>query len=372
MTRRIKKTSKSCGRIPIIEDYKRKKRNKILDFRLNEENQRNCWEVDRQKILSSLAFWRLQDKTQIFESTYSVHFSNRMTHTLIVNDIAREISKVLKLNIPLTEAIALSHDLGHTPFGHAGEEILNELMKDNKGFAHNIQGARVVIYIEWDNLWDKKDLGLALTWEVISGIILHTTKDKNKFKDKLECKINKDIILTPESAVVFYADEIAQRVLDLEDGLRKKIIFKDDIQNIFAKEKDSELKKFFNTERSYNFRPMIIKKYIEEIISNELLDLDYGEIQNFQNEYKNLNRLDLEFENLIDKIHNDSVVKSMNDNGKKILMKLFLYYFDNWEKLDPKVKENEECLNLTRERVISNWIASMGDKYVKDACKNIN
>ena len=154
---------------------------------------RTCFQRDRDRILHSKAFRRLKHKTQVFLSPFDDHFRTRLTHTLEVSQIARTISRSLNLNEDLTEAIALGHDLGHTPFGHCGEGVLNELVPG--GFHHNIQSVRVVEVLE----------KLNLCAETIDGILTHTWGYEPK---------------TPEAQVVQLADKIAYINHDIEDSIR--------------------------------------------------------------------------------------------------------------------------------------------------------
>jgi dGTPase len=394
MGNEIEATTKSNGRCPIIENYDEKDENneyigqKIHDFDIDDEiNDLECWEIDREKIVNSTPFRRLQGKTQIYVSTFGDHYSDRMTHTILVTEIARKISKRLKLNgiieesltEPLIEAISLGHDLGHTPFGHEGEKTLNDLMKncDNGGFAHNIQGARVAIYIEYDKIWSNKNVGMNLTWEVISGIMSHTNKSYEKYNSNVEFKSNKKLIETSEGKVVFYADEIAQRVFDIDDALRTKIIKKDDIRDIW--------KNIFSVELPNSFKQRLIEEYIKDIIENNLLGRNFETI--YKNPYQNIKKLDNELNELIEcKIHCCDIVRIMNKRGRHIIETLFNRYLENWEELDKKVnnekemnikycekdyllpwkiRENKDCFDLSRERVVANYIASMTDSFAE-------
>ena len=163
---------------------------------------RTEYQRDRDRILHSKAFRRLKHKTQVFFSPYDDHFRTRMTHTLEVSQIARTISRALDLNEDLTEAIALGHDLGHTPFGHSGERVLNALMPC--GYKHNVQSVRVVEFIE----------NLNLTMETLDGILNHS----------YDCMPS-----TLEGQVVRISDKIAYINHDIQDALRAKIIKIDDI-----------------------------------------------------------------------------------------------------------------------------------------------
>ncbi len=167
---------------------------------------RTCFQRDTDRIVYSKAFRRLKHKTQVFLQPEGDHYRTRMTHTLEVSRIARTISRGLGLNEDLTEAIALGHDLGHTPFGHAGERLLNEIMPG--GFAHYRQSVRVVDRLE------KNGAGLNLTWEVRNGILCHTKGEA---------------AATLEGQVVKLADHIAYINHDIEDALRGGVIFPMDI-----------------------------------------------------------------------------------------------------------------------------------------------
>lgn len=166
---------------------------------------RTCWQRDRDRILHSKAFRRLKHKTQVFIQPEGDHYRTRLTHTLEVSQVARTIAKALALNEDLTEAISLGHDLGHTPFGHAGEQALNRLLPG--GFRHNEQSLRVVDRLEGEN-------GLNLTVETRDGILCHTGCVQPA---------------TLEGAVVRLADRIAYINHDIDDALRAKVLAKEDL-----------------------------------------------------------------------------------------------------------------------------------------------
>jgi len=169
---------------------------------------RTEFQKDRDRITHSKAFRRLMHKTQVFISPEGDHYRTRLTHTLEVAQIARTVARALKLNEDLTEAIALGHDLGHTPFGHTGEDALDRLLPG--GFRHNEQSARVIEVLENDGL------GLNLTWEVIDGIKNHRTAYSPS---------------TPEGKVVRISDKIAYMNHDVDDAIRAKLISPNDLPN---------------------------------------------------------------------------------------------------------------------------------------------
>ncbi len=172
---------------------------------------RTAFQRDRDKIIHSKSFRRLKHKTQVFISPAEDHFRTRLTHTIEVAQIARTIARALALNEDLTEAIALGHDLGHTPFGHAGEFVLDDILRENYGrrFFHNEQSARVVEVLE------KHGKGLNLTWEVIDGIRNHTPDDPWP--------------KTLEGCIVRFADRIAYLRHDIEDAVTAGILTKRDL-----------------------------------------------------------------------------------------------------------------------------------------------
>lgn len=184
--------AQSCGRVKPIGECPR----------------RTCFQRDRDRIVHCKAFRRLGHKTQVFISPEGDHYRDRLTHTLEVAQIARTIARSLRLNEDLTEAIALGHDLGHTPFGHAGERTLDRLCADIGGFRHNEQSLRVVDHLERDGA------GLNLTMEVRNGIVCHTGKQPAK---------------TPEGRIVHFADRIAYVNHDIDDAVRAGIIIPEDL-----------------------------------------------------------------------------------------------------------------------------------------------
>ena len=176
---------------------------------------RTAFQRDRDRIIHSKSFRRLKHKTQVFIAPPGDHYVTRLTHTLEVAQIARTISRALRLNEDLTEAIALGHDLGHTPFGHVGEEVLNELYHD--GFSHNEQSLRVV------NLLEKDGQGLNLTWEVRDGILNHSKVRADILGD------NRGNAGTLEGQVCRLADAIAYINHDIGDAIRAGIITNNDL-----------------------------------------------------------------------------------------------------------------------------------------------
>jgi dGTPase len=182
-----------------------------------EHGYRTAFQRDRDRIVHTTAFRRLEYKTQVFVNYEGDHYRTRLTHTIEVGQIARTIARALLLNEDLTEAIALAHDLGHTPFGHAGEAALHDIMRDHGGFNHNAQSLRIVEQLE-RRYADFP--GLNLTWEVREGIVKHTTaydaSDARDYEPERQASL--------EAQVVNVADEIAYNAHDLDDGLRAGLL----------------------------------------------------------------------------------------------------------------------------------------------------
>lgn len=181
---------------------------------------------DRDRILHSTAFRRLEYKTQVFVNHEGDYYRTRLTHTMEVAQIARILARALAVNEDLTEAVALAHDIGHTPFGHSGEETLNRLMVDYGGFEHNRHGLRVVDLLERRY---PDFLGLNLTWEVREGIIKHNTSYDHPVA---EAEFEPDKLATVEAQIVDIADRVAYDSHDVDDGLKSGIIQPEDIARV--------------------------------------------------------------------------------------------------------------------------------------------
>ena len=280
---------------------------------------RTCFQRDIDRIVYSKAFRRLKHKTQVFLQPEGDHYRTRMTHTLEVNRIARTIARALGLNEDLTEAIALGHDLGHTPFGHAGERLLNSLMPG--GFAHYQQSLRVVDRLE------KGGEGLNLTWEVRNGIVCHTKGQQ---------------AATLEGQAVRLADQIAYINHDIEDALRGKIIYPMDIPLSV-----SNLPGFTHSKR--------ISTLVEDVITASQ-DQDaicqspaIGEAMVTLREF------------MFESVYTNPVAKGEESKAQDMLRRLFEYYRSNPDELpddfqDIRVKEGVD-------RAVCDYIAGMTDPF---------
>ena len=207
----------------ILAPYAMKSKNsKGRKYKESEHEYRSPYQRDRDRVIHSIAFRRLEYKTQVFVNHEGDDYRTRLTHSLEVSQIARTLAKALRLNEELTEALSLAHDLGHTPFGHAGEEMLNLLMKNHGGFEHNLHTLRIVDELE-ERYPDFP--GLNLTWETREGIVKHQTKyDNSKIPAELKPKQRP----TLEAQIVDIADEIAYDNHDIDDGLNSGLILEED------------------------------------------------------------------------------------------------------------------------------------------------
>lgn len=279
---------------------------------------RTIFQRDRDRIIHSKAFRRLKHKTQVFIAPEGDHYRTRLTHTLEVSQIARTISRALMLNEDLTEAIALGHDLGHTPFGHAGEEILDEIC--SFGFVHNQQSLRVVDYLE-------KNKGLNLSWEVKDGILNHSGKVDPS---------------TLEGRVVHLSDRIAYINHDIDDAIRGKILKKEQLP-----ENPLEILGFSHSARINN----MIKNIIHNSINSSNISMT-KEMEEATNELR-----DFLFEN----VYIDSIAKREEKKAQNIIKELYHYFCDNLSDLPEEFKE--KLKKEDKERIICDYIAGMTDHY---------
>ena len=238
---------------------------------------RTAYQRDRDRVIHSTAFRRLKHKTQVFVNTSGDHFRTRITHSLEVAQIARTLAKHFNLNEDLCETLSLSHDLGHTPFGHAGEAILNECMDLYGGFDHNIQTIRIVSVLE-NKYYNFRGLNLSL--ETIDGLIKHNgpVKDltklnkilgKNFFKNKINYTLNASL----EAQIASISDDIAYNSHDLEDGLKANLYTLEDLKNIpILSHLINKHKKFIRNKGSELVTRQIIRGIINEMVNDIIVN----------------------------------------------------------------------------------------------------
>lgn len=240
---------------------------------------RSEYQRDRDRIIHSTAFRRLQYKTQVFLHHEGQHFRTRLTHTLEVSQMARSLARALRLNEDLAEAVALAHDLGHTPFGHAGERILNDKMAPFGGFDHNLQALRVVTRLE--NRYAEHD-GLNLTWEALEGIFKHNgpVTDPSGLEDM---QLPGDLMPTThaglEAQAAAIADDIAYNAHDIDDALRAKLIVLDDLRDVplvgpFVREVEARWPGIEPNRKAHEVQRRLITASIEDVIATSTAEIE--------------------------------------------------------------------------------------------------
>lgn len=364
---------------------------------------RTVYQRDRDRIIHSTAFRRLEYKTQVFVNHEGDYYRTRLTHTLEVSQIARSIAKALNLNENLVEAIALAHDLGHTPFGHSGEEALNNIMKDFGGFNHNSQGLRVVDLLEekYPNF-----KGLNLTWEVREGILKHSTKfDEGVYKWVSESRnryfssqekvrgledfdiddLSPDLGPSLETQVVDVADEIAYDNHDLDDGLTSGLIKKEDLENVpiwrkARKAIEERYKDLTPKMKKYQIIRYLINLQVTDLIRNsrKLLSSKHIEsVGDIRDSTEKLVRFSKDLEKqrkplrdfLMNNMYRHHRVIKMSHKAKRFVKDLFDVYLTQPLQLPPSVKDRLE--NSSTRKVICDYIAGMTDRYVLDEYKKL-
>ena len=282
---------------------------------------RPCFQRDRDRILYSKSFRRLKDKTQVFLSPDGDHYRTRMTHTLEVSQNARTIAKALLLNEDLCEAIALGHDLGHTPFGHAGERALNAICPE--GFRHNEQSRRIVEKLE------NYGKGLNLTWEVRDGIINH------------------EMELTPatlEGKVVRLSDKIAYMHHDMDDAIRGGIITEEDVPDELAEVIGHSNGEWLDT-------------FIHDIIATSM---DKDDIRMSEPVYDAFHKL-RKF--MFDRVYTNPIAKGQEGKVEEMIKILYNYYVDHVDRLPDYLRQMMESGESSRERIVCDYVSSMTDRY---------
>ena len=340
---------------------------------------RSPYQRDRDRVIHSTAFRRLKHKTQVFVNTAGDHYRTRITHSLEVSQIARTLGKIFKLNDDLCETLSLAHDLGHPPFGHAGEEALNECMENFGGFDHNIQTLRILTLLE-NKYYEFSGLNLSI--ETLDGLLKHngpifdkskyeTILGKNIFKEKINYKRRPSL----ESQISSISDDVAYNSHDLEDGLKAGLFKIDDldyipiISDIIYKHKI----KLRNNNKELVLRQIIrdiINEMVKDIITNTKKNIQYVKPKNIKDIYKSkvqlvnfsskMSNFDLSIKLFLkSKMYNHKNVLKRTQKGRKIVQFLFSKIKKNPNKF---IKKNL-LLNISKERLVCDFIAGMTDRY---------
>lgn len=282
---------------------------------------RPVYQRDRDRILHSNSFRRLKDKTQVFLAPEGDHYRTRLTHTLEVSQNARTIAKALRMNEDLTEAIALGHDIGHTPFGHAGERALRRVCPE--GFEHNVQSVRVVEVLE------KRGNGLNLTKEVRDGILNHKTKGNPS---------------TLEGKIVRFSDKIAYIHHDMDDAIRGKILREEDIPKELRNTLGDTTTKRFDC-------------FTHDIIRNSEGKNDICMSDEISEAMMELRQF------MFDRVYTNPLVKGEEAKAERLVEFLYEYYLDRFDEIPEEYKALVENQGTSRERAVCDYVSSMSDRY---------
>jgi dGTPase len=346
---------------------------------------RSYYQRDRDRIIHSTSFRRLKYKTQVFVYHEGDHYRTRLTHTLEVSQISRSISRYLGLNEDLSEAISLAHDLGHPPFGHAGEKILNQCISNHGGFNHNVHSLRLVTEIE--KAYQNYD-GLDLSINTIDGLLKHNGPNYliNQYKDILPnlFKITKINFLKQsslESQISSLSDDIAYNNHDIEDGLRAGLFTLNEIKDLpIIKEAIKIKKNEFKSKKP--LRNEIIRTMINLMVTDLILqtkkNIKKNKIKNIKDIYNHTNFIvsfsekfikdNYQLRNFlkVNMYENKSVIK-MTKQAEKIINKLYCYIVNH----SKKFFSNNNKLKWGIERSAVDFIAGMTDKFAIDLYNQI-
>ena len=356
-------------------------------YKTSKDKFRNNYQRDVGRIIHSTAFRRLKYKTQVFVNHEGDHFRTRLTHTLEVSQIARSISRYFKLNEDLTEAIALAHDLGHTPFGHAGEDAL--VKASGSYFNHNDQSFRIVTFLE--KVYLNFD-GLNLTWETLEGLAKHNGPIKkinknstlyyfnNKFMD-LDLKRFPSL----EAQIASISDDIAYMNHDLDDGFRAGLFEPKDLSKFsFYNEIIKECRVVSNINR---FKKEIVRRLINKMVVNlikqtekNLEKVNPRNIDDIRNANFNVIAFSSKMKKNISEIrlflnkrmYNHKLVIGKTKKYKKIIENLYQLYSINKLSIPSKwIKETYKKNNVEKKQMIIDYISGMTDRYILKICNKV-
>tara|TARA_B100000586_G_scaffold267216_1_gene241513 strand:+ start:1699 stop:2850 length:1152 start_codon:yes stop_codon:yes gene_type:complete len=359
-------------------------------YKEDQSDYRSEFQRDRDRIIHCSAFRRLEYKTQVFVNHEGDMFRTRLTHSIEVAQIGRTIARALNVNEDLTEAICLAHDLGHTPFGHAGQDALNNCMKNFGGFEHNLQSLRIVDVLEerYPNF-----PGLNLTYETREGILKHCSQKSALELGELGKRFIKNNKPSLEAQIANIADEIAYNNHDIDDGLRanllninllsKSVLFEDNLKEVVKK---------WKTLNERQIRHEVVRRMINYIVS-DLIENSRRLIQSYQpgnvDAVRESRQSLIKMGEFIEKKHNDlkrilrkelyehEQVQLMTEQAKKTIQHLFDAYMKNpillTDELQERIKENMKSKNERKKaRMIADYIAGMTDRFALSEYKRIS
>ncbi len=343
----------------------------------SEHAYRTRFQRDRDRVIHSSAFRRLEYKTQVFVYREGDYYRTRLTHSLEVAQIARSIAKSLQLNEDLTEAVSLAHDLGHPPFGHTGQRVLNKLMKEFGGFEHNQQSLRIIKFLE--KKYPEFD-GLNLSWEVLEGICKHKQDPENPITTGADIKHP-----ALEGQVADRSDAIAYTAHDLDDGITSGLLNVDQLgTNALWRENEAELKKQYSnlddTLKKYLMVRNIINKLVSDFRENTSKNISRYEIQSV-GDIRTCNEKIGDFSSevgsklgelknfLFKNMYRHPKVLRMDFKAEMYLTDLFEAYKGNNELLPPSVLSKRHLGD--KERLICDYISGMTDRFAISEYQNL-
>lgn len=353
-----------------------------------ESRRRSCFQRDRDRIIHSTAFRRLKHKTQVFISPHGDHFRTRLTHSIEVAQIARSLARSLGLDEDLTEALALAHDFGHPPFGHAGEAALDEVMKPYGGFDHNEQTLRILVSLE--QRYAAFD-GLNLSWETLEGVVKHNGPLAKRSRNEsaipasiLAYSDRHDLELAtfagPEAQIAAIADDIAYDNHDIDDGLRAGAFEVSDFESVpHVAEAFEEVRRSYpNVEESritFEAVRRLIGDMVEDVLdetekrlaaakpscASDIRGLDHA-IVAFSDDMQRKDRALKDF--LFRHMYRHRVVMREVDKAKRVVRDLFAHFMENPADMPEEWRKQANCgAEASVGRVIADYIAGMTDNY---------
>jgi dGTPase len=340
---------------------------------------RMVFQRDRDRVIHSAAFRRLEYKTQVFVNHEGDYYRTRLTHTMEAAQVTRTLARVLGLNEDLAEAIALAHDLGHTPFGHAGERTLDRLMGPHGGFDHNSQSLRIV-----DRLEDRYPAfrGLNLSWEVREGIVKHSTRyDRPQVRE-----FDPDLAPCLEAQIVDFADEIAYNAHDIDDGLESRMLDADELAGVRLwadAMADVERRGPASAHvRRYQGVRRVIDRLVGDLCESVIAALrEHGvetvadvrrvkpRLVEYSPEMTAWNRELKSF--LYDQLYTHYRVTRMTQKADRIMSALFEVYMAEPKQLPPHVVRRAEEAGESVARAIADYIAGMTDRFALEEYKKL-
>ena len=343
---------------------------------------RSEYQRDRDRIIHCSSFRRLKHKTQVFVYHEGDHFRTRLTHSLEVSQISRSIARHMGLNEDLCEALSLAHDLGHTPFGHAGEDVLSECMSSFGNFDHNIQSLRILLLLE--NIYEDY-IGLNLSINCLDGLLKHNgpVYDEKKILSLIPeiKKYNFDYkkFGSLEAQISSLSDDIAYNNHDIDDGLRANFFLIDDLREIsILKDIISETYVEGSNKNNHKLVRKLIDFMVTDLIENSKNNLNVNKINSIDEIY-NATQSIIAFSPKVAKLIKDiknflfihmykhKDIQQWSDKSRQIISKIFNYYLTNYEKIAKRF-DNQ----YSRGRNISDYISGMTDKYAIDLYNSIS